>query len=180
MKTTWLTVAMLAGISAPAMAGVFVGVGIGSESKLQDQSGRFTPSGRSERLQGGYAIPLAVGRLSIEGAYTGYDLTRGGPAFSASELWLAGRYNFPIGNGFEVFGRLGVEHTALDTGDPTADASGNGMVGGAGFEFHPQFKLGVDLSAFVDFNYSKTHLDSQRLTGDTSDHLFTAGVSVGF
>lgn len=188
MKTTLVATALALGISGSAMAGGFVGIGLGSPSVVQDDTGRFSSAGRSERLMGGYAFPVAYGKLALEGAYTSAGANRQvnnvALPLDGAILWAAGRYNFPMGNGFEVFGRIGAQYTSLSStvANRPFQADGKGPVVGAGFEFHPQFKLGVDLSIWVDVTYASTHLTSAQIQipSDSSDHLYTLGVTAGF
>ena len=167
---------------------MFVGLGVGTGPQIDGStkaSGpeNFESSARTKRLELGYSIPVFTGHLAIEGAYTGLSMYLDGPnhAFDSTRLlWLAGRYNHPLGNGFEIFGRLGVQNTKLDDNN-TAHFSGTGPVLGAGAEYHLPWKLGVDASVWIDLNYAKETLTT---TGhpdvDASDDIATLGVSVGF
>ncbi|MBA3538264.1 MAG: outer membrane beta-barrel protein [Deltaproteobacteria bacterium] len=163
-----------------ATAGGFVGLGIGSEARVDDDSGRFDSNGRTGRLMGGYSLPLATGRISAEAAYTGFDVDRSGITMDGSLLWLAARYNFPLGDGFEALGRLGAQRTSLSADDGTLDSDGTGVLFGLGFEYRPKFKLALDLSFWVDFTYASATLEGPRLSTDITNHFFTLGASVGF
>src|SRR5688572_21412834 len=129
MKTASLLTSAVLGLvtfASTASAGGFVGLGIGSEARVSDDSGRFASDGRSGRLMGGYSRPLGPGKIAAEAAYTGFDVDRSAVTMSGSVLWLAGKYNYTIGDGFEAFGRLGIQRTSLSTDDPTFDTSGSG------------------------------------------------------
>ncbi|MCX5747935.1 MAG: hypothetical protein NT062_36185 [Proteobacteria bacterium] len=176
---------IVAGLGGSTFAGGFVGLGVSSPSKisLDDGLGSFSSDGRSGKLFGGYSYPLATGRIAAEVAYTGFDAYRNGNQFAGHVLSLAGRYNHRLTDGFEVFGRLGVQQSTMDAN--TVSFQGTGPVVGGGFEYHPPFKLGVDAAVYVDGNYTSTTLDradgrGQTSTVDSSDLLFSLGVVVGF
>jgi hypothetical protein len=182
-----LAVATVCLMSSSAFAGVFVGLGVGTGPEIggttsQSKPENFESSARSKRIEGGYAFPVLTGHLAIEGAYTNLSTYLNDPnhTFDSSRVWLAARYNHPLGSGFEIFGRLGVQNTKLDDNN-TSHFSGTGPVLGLGAELHPQWKLGVDLSFWIDLNYAKETLTT---TGhpdvDASDHIASLGVSVGF
>ena len=181
--STLVSTALLLGTSGSALAGGFVGLGIGSESRMDDGSGRFSSDGRSGKLFGGYQYPLAVGRIGAEASYTGYSLDRVGTTFDGRSIALAGRYNYPIADGFEVFGRLGIQHTSLDANGMTM--AGAGPLLSAGFEYHLPLKLPVNLAVYVDLSYLSQTLEStdsrgQVFEADADDRMVSLGVVVGF
>lgn len=172
------TLLAVTAISHTSHAGAFLGLGIGTGTDLGEA--RVAEDGRSLRAEGGYAIPVGIGRLAIEGMYQGFDVnTTYNGQMGARSLAVAGRYNFPLGNGFEAFARMGVQQLALTQGvRQMYDASGKGPIVGAGFELHPG--IGMDLAFWVDLTYAKATITGQTYSMDTDAHFFTAGVSVGF
>lgn len=188
MKIGLVAAATVCLASSSAFAGVFVGLGVGTGTDFDDA--HVSKDGRSTRIEGGYAMPLGPGRIAADVLYQDCDVMTSFSArpMNATMLALAARYNLALSNGFEVFARLGVHRTSVDSDvQPLLDMHGTGKLLGAGAEFHPQFKLPVDLGFFVDLTYA-----SATLNPDPTDHgtptnkidgaarFATMGVTVGF
>ncbi|HSD90393.1 MAG TPA: outer membrane beta-barrel protein [Kofleriaceae bacterium] len=186
MKTaSLLSTALVLGLSAgSAFAGGFVGLGIGSPSKLEldDNLGAFASDGRSGKLFGGYRFPVQTGYIAVEGSYTGFGLMRNGNTFDGRTLGLAAKYNHKLSDGFELFGRLGVQQTSLDASTGSFTFDGTGLLVGAGAEYHLPIKLPVDSAIYIDGTYSSFDLarSDNNAEHSANDLVFSLGVVVGF
>jgi hypothetical protein len=172
MMRAALAVAALAATSSVASAGAYVGLGVGTNA-VSEGSDRLVEDGRSARVFGGYRFrPLKYGAISVEGSISGYGLgLRDGSKFvplDAYQVTAAGRYNFPIADGFEAYGRLGVQHTSAGGDLAIYDTSGNGFLVGAGMAY--QFDIGIAKGAFasVDYQLNKVDLSGDRFKGSTA------------
>ncbi len=177
MKTALATTSLVLALASSASAGGFVGLGVGTGSQLDDGKTKFAENGRSDRLTVGYDLPLGFGRIGVEGAYTGYGLTKPGHTMDGTSIWLAGRFDLTLSDGFAVFGRLGVQTTNVTDASDSYD--GKGPVLGVGAAFRPGFKV-LDLSVWVDLTYLRSSLDHAGVVVPASDHFATAGISLGF
>src|SRR4051812_43537814 len=93
---------LLAATATSASAGGYLGIGIGTSPPGAGDYG-FVGDGRSGRLELGYSL----GRLAIEGSGTKLGLhSNDGYVYGGVSLGLAGKYNIPLGDHFEAFGRL--------------------------------------------------------------------------
>jgi hypothetical protein len=101
-----------------------------------------------------------------------------------TSVGLAGMYNFPLGNAFEVYGRLGYQHSTLSPTDSEREEyDGSGILLGGGF----QFKLPVavaSLSLFVDYTIAHSSLSSPSVLGTMEEgfttRVWTLGAKLGF
>jgi hypothetical protein len=169
-------IVIVAALAGSASAGTYVGLGIGKPSVSDDGIDEFAASGRSHRVM----LGMRFGRISVEGAYTGYDLAPdvgGGPVDSRS-LSAALKLSFPLGNNFEVFGRGGVLHTWIDGSDASMSMSGNGYTFSGGFEYG--LDLGLARAAlFVDYTRNMVELSSDGMPAlDQTASLWTLGFAV--
>jgi hypothetical protein len=178
---TALALVLVGASASSAFAGGFVGLGVGTGAA---SSGDFDidEDGRSFRLMGGYRFGgLSVGAISVEGMGTRYGMvTPDGGAWTGTTLAIAGRYNFPLGEGFEVFGRAGLQRTDLSNDESGATNAGNGFLLGAGAEFRiPTGSVG--LSLFVDYTIYRTSVSNEVYSdlGLTS-RIWTLGALVSF
>lgn len=150
MKRTVLA-AVLLFASSTASARPYVGLGVGDGVGV---SGDYSARGRTFRLLGGYkfgkiSAEASAGRASV-GAEPGTD-------YDATQLTLSGKYSQPLGEGFEVFGRVGLHHISLDRQDTDREdlnLSGSGLLFGGGVEYRP--KLPVSFW----FDYTMTYTSS--------------------
>jgi hypothetical protein len=173
---TALALVLVAASASSAFAGGFIGLGVGTGAA---SSGDFDidEDGRSFRLMGGYRF----GRISVEGMGTRYGMmTPDGGKWTGTTLAIAGRYNFPLGEGFEVFGRGGLQRTDLSNDEYGATNAGNGFLLGAGAEFRIP-TAAVGLSLFVDYTIYRTSVSNEVYSdlGLTS-RIWTLGALVSF
>jgi hypothetical protein len=174
MSRTALAVVMVAASASSAFAGGFVGLGIGTGAA---SSGDFQidEDGRSGRLMLGYRF----GRISIEGMGTRYDMVSSeGHEWTGTTLALAGRYNLPLGDNFEVFGRLGLERTDLSGKVYDEELAGNGILFGAGAEFRLPIAA-VGASLFVDYSIIRSG-SMNGVDGTLTSRIWTLGATLSF
>ncbi|MGN6110913.1 MAG: outer membrane beta-barrel protein [Kofleriaceae bacterium] len=173
MNRTCLAVILIAASSGVASAGGYIGLGIGTAPAVGSDVmsiDQLPNDGRSGKLLAG----ARFGQFSVEGAIHGYDLV-GYRAYQAS---ASGKLSLPLGSGFEVFGRLGLQHTWFDHANPVYDVDGNGYLLGAGFEY--RLNLGVASGSFwVDYQYNKASLDGDRDRFDVASRMWMLGLSIG-
>lgn len=184
MKRAVLAVALVAGSSGAATAGGYVGLGLGTGPAVNsDQlSDRLVEDGRSGRLILGHRF----GRIAFEGAVGKFDLalsipnSRATVPYDVYQAQLSGKYNLPLGDGFEAFGRIGLHKQWFTTDTSELEASGTGLVLGAGFEY--RFGTGIGgMSLFVDYQYSRADMSGDQLDfGATSTRMWTIGATLGF
>jgi hypothetical protein len=170
-------IVIVAAIASSASAGTYVGLGIGKPTVSNDGNDDFATSGRSHRVM----LGMRVGRISVEGAYTGYDVVPAvGPApVDSRSLSAALKLSFPLGNNFEVFGRGGVLHTWIDGSDASMSMSGNGFTFSGGFEYG--LDLGLARAAlFVDYTRDLVELssDDEMRVIDQTASVWTLGFAV--
>ncbi len=163
-------------LSTGASAGGYLGLGLGTQPAINDEmTPTATPVGRSLRGLGG----ARFGNVSIEGALNGFDMipSRNGPT-TMYQLSAALKLNFPLGNNFEAFGRIGLERTWLNLSDSIYDLSGDGFLVGGGFEYRLNAVL-TNASIFVDYNVHRATLESQANKVDSTTRMFGLGFTVG-
>lgn len=164
-------------VTATASAGGFVGLSIGTQPGVnQEAEDLAAPSGRGLRVLGG----LRFGRFAVEAALNYFGVVVDRVDRSVYQLSLAGKYNLPLGNDFEAFGRLGLEQTWLGVDDERYDFSGNGPMLGGGFEY--KVKTGVASGAlFVDYTIRHVELRNSRDDGpDMTSRTWSLGALVDF
>lgn len=172
-----LAVALVAASASAASAGTYLGLGIGTSAT---PSGDIPMTSNDGNHSGRLMVGSRFGRLSIEGAGSRYGFYRSNATFQGTMLAIAAKYNYPLGDNFEVFGRGGLQRTWLSTSASTlSDFAGNGWLLGAGFEY--RLDLGVGASVFVDYEHTSTSLvnqDDMRTTKDESIGMWTLGVTL--
>jgi hypothetical protein len=189
MKRALLVGAVLLATTTAASAGTYLGLGIGPDANVGGTES-ISSGGRSARLLGGYSFGgLKVGAISVEASITGQSLTYNSNArgmFDAKELALAGRYNYPIGYHFEVFGKVGVHHTWLSHQDSAHygsvyDSSGNGVLLGLGVEYRlPNIGPVHGPSFFLDYTHYMTTLEGNGFMFEgASVGMWMLGFTVG-
>ena len=169
-------IVIVAALAGSASAGTYVGLGIGKPTVTNDGNDDFATSGRSHRVM----LGVRLGRVSVEAAYTGYDLVPAlgtGPVDSRS-LSAALKLNLPLGNNFEAFARGGVLHTRIGESGASMSMSGNGYTFSGGFEYG--LDLGLARAAlFVDSTRNLVELSSDDMrTIDQTASLWTLGFAV--
>lgn len=177
MNRACLVAATLVALSGTASAG-YVGLGIGSQPALGDDA-EVRPTSRSAKLLAG----SRWGRFSIEGALGGFGIGRAAPGSlefgNAYQLSLSGKFNLPLGDNFEAFGRVGLAHTWLDAEELVYEAEGNGFLVGAGIEY--RLDVGVaGASLFFDYQINRAALEGDYQRYDLTSRMFSIGATVGF
>ncbi|HEY3805408.1 MAG TPA: outer membrane beta-barrel protein [Kofleriaceae bacterium] len=169
-----LVVSMIAAAGSIASAGPYIGIGIGTGPSLSNNTiASPEQTSRSGRLLLGYSFHVPVGRLSIEGEANTFDLDLNGVPMSSTMGGFGLKYSFPLGSGFEVFGRGGLQRTWLSNGVYAGD--GDGYYLGAGFEL----RIPIFGSVFVDYERQAATIDSSTSTTyDESAGMFTLGATV--
>jgi len=150
-----LVVAAIVLCSTSAFAGGYIGLGIGpGEASSGDLS--LSPDGRTGRLLGGFSFGKLAAEASIGQASLVQTNTQ---PYTTTQLAISGKYSYPLGDGFEVFGRLGLHQTSLSaTGRTDLNVDGSGILFGGGAEYRSK----LPVSFWVD--YTITHA---TLTGPT-------------
>jgi hypothetical protein len=170
----------LAASSSAASAGTYLGLGVGTAADMVGDSGKgvvMKGNDRSGRLILGYRF----GRFSLEATGTRYGMYQNALPFDSTMAALALKFSLPLAQGFEVFGRGGVEHTWLTTNAQGGfNEDGNGWLIGAGVEyrFHLSFVAGG--SIFVDYERAQTTFTNSMysLSYGGGAGVFMAGVTV--
>ena len=169
MKRPLLVATLLAAMSSVASAGIYGGLSVGPDAAVQDDEFDLTSPGRAVRLLGGYRF----GRLAAEASITGNTLRdREGGDVTNRQLALVGKYNYPLGSNFEVFGRAGLQYTWLTLDDrvpESYDVSGKGIIFGPGVEYALKF---VAATASIRLDYTISYASATTDQGDVS---FTSG-----
>jgi len=178
MSRSVLALVLVAASASVASAGGFVGLGIGTGAATSGDV-PFDENGRSVRLEGGYRF----GRFSIEGMGSRYALAYELNPWTATTLALAGKVNFPLGDKFEAFGRLGLQRTSITLDEGYQENAGNGFLLGGGFEYRlPVAAVGV--SVFVDYTILHTNVKNvQPAAGNEfglTSRLWTLGATLSF
>lgn len=179
MKSACLAIVIVAASSLPAHAG-YLGLGIGSAPAVNEDRDQLSADGRSGKL----ILGSRWSTVSVEGALGGYSVVRRlDPSRSAEafgdvyQASAALKLNLPLGNGFEAFARVGLAHTWLRGRVDEANASGNGKLFGAGFEYRLSFIASA--SVFVDYQYNTTRLEGDRMEMDASYRMWSLGATFG-
>lgn len=187
MKRALLVTAFVLGSAGAAAAGPYLGFAVGPVPSIDNTvpAGghlEFNGGGRSGRVLGGYrfvTLPF-IGTISVEGNITGYTLRGTDNADYGGRLaTLTGKYNYPLGGGMEVFGRLGLNHTWIAShkdGDITRE--GNGYTFGVGAEY--RFKLPMaQASAWVDYSFNTADLADTNYTRGYTARMWMLGFTFG-
>lgn len=187
MKRAALLAALLAATPSAASAGAYVGLGIGTNEV--SGSDRLVDDGRSLRLLVGYQFrPLRFGSFAVEGSIGGYGLglldRTSVVEIDATQFSLAGRFNLPLPNNFQAFGRLGVHHTSASAANSIYDTSGNGPLVGLGIEYRFDVGVGTGASVGIDYQLNKVELSGARFQNGTAfdvlERQWTLGATLGF
>ena len=149
MKSLVVAAVLLAGSSAHA--GGYIGLGIGDGQGVSGDV-PLHANGRTERLIGGFSF----GKLAVEGSVARAPLYQdGGRDYTATQLAVLGKYSLPLSDGFEAYGRLGLQRLSLDGGDPNANADGTGAIGGGGIEYRSK----LPVSFWLDYTLSNASVN---------------------
>ena len=188
MKRVALAAILLAASSSVAAAGTYVGLGIGTNA-VSESTDRLVEDGRSARLVVGYSLrPMKYGTISIEGALDGYGLGLNDRTsvveIDAFQISAAGKFNLPLADHFEAFGRLGLGHTTASAANAIYDTSGTGFLFGAGIEYRFAIGIGTGASVTLDYQLNKVTLSGDRFQGASAFNIlerqWTIGAAIGF
>jgi hypothetical protein len=179
MNRVVLAAVLLAASTSIASAGTYVGLGIGSAPSVSDSANDpYRSDGRSGRL----ALGWRMGRFSVEGALSGFSYVQanspGDGHYDSRSGQIAGKFNYPLGDNFEAFGRVGLLRTQLTPTSTTGgDVTGDGYTLGAGFEY--RLNLGVaGGSLFVDYSRNQATFGTGASAVDQTGSMWTLGVNV--
>ena len=177
MKTALVLVVGSLAISSTAVAGGYLGLALGTQPGANDdfETKIGAPTGRSLRGLAG----LRFGNVSIEAALNGFDVLA--PRYGEHTAYQASaslKLNLPIGNDFEVFGRVGAERTRLTLNNNGFDFTGDGLLAGAGIEYRLNAVL-ANASIFLDYNVHHSTMESVRFNVDDTLRIWAIGFSVG-
>jgi opacity protein-like surface antigen len=191
MTRALLVAAVLLGSSGIAAAGPYIGFAVGPSPAISNSGPdgvfnagvlEFGPNGRAGRFLGGYRFDgIKVGSISIEGALTAYGLTDQNHQndYGGRQAMLSAKYNYPLGAGFEVFGRLGVHHTWITTNiDSDITRSGSGFLIGAGAEYRFTLPM-AKASLWLDLTYNPASLEDVSYTREYAARLWMLGFTFG-
>jgi hypothetical protein len=173
MTRAGLVLFVIAAASQAASAGGYIGLGVGTSPSgeiANDTSSTTTDGSRSWTGIVGYRF----GHLSLEGTGTEYTQVYDQAVRDATQWGIALKYSLPLGNGFEAFGRGGLQRTDLSN-----DWSGDGWMLGAGFEWRFHILL-TGASAFVEYNHADTTFEppGRSATFDGTASMWTLGVTL--
>lgn len=174
MKALVLACGVLMGTAAPAAAGTYLGLGVGTAPSLGESMQTLEPASRSARL----TLGQRLGPLSLEGGAGGYDLasTTAAEARSVS-VSAGGKLSFTLQGQLEAFVRGGVERTWL-SGEGMSTLSGDGVYFGGGAELRLALPLG-STSLWVDYSRHQATLRNERTELEAQTGIWTLGLSVG-
>lgn len=188
MRRSLLAMALVVGSTGVASAGPYVGFGLGPTGTVSNDIPEGLPwreiplyaaNGRSGRVLGGYRFPSLpfIGSVSVEASIAAYGLSsQQREDYGGRQASIMGKYNYPLAGGFEVFGRLGLDHTWINShnSNTLTGGSGDGVLLGVGAEY--RFKLPMAAaSAFVDYTYSHASIDEPMFTRGYSARMWTLG-----
>ena len=172
MKRALVVAALLVGSTQAALAGPYLGLALGPSPALDSSTPGAMGAGRTARLLGGYRF----GRIAAEASATAGDLAweNDGYDYSSRQLMLAGKYSFPLGDGFEAFGKVGLMTHKVAVADKSW--SDTGYLIGAGFEYKLKVPI-APISVFVDYELSRT--DFEKDNWDLTSRQWMLGFTLG-
>lgn len=176
MKSALLVAIGVLAISGTASANSYLGLAVGTKPSINDGLESVArPYGRSLRGLAG----LRFGNVSLEGAVNGFnaDTNRGEQTVYQASASL--KLSFPLSDGFEAFGRAGVERTWLDLDDDVYNLEGDGFLLGGGVELRIN-ALVSNASVFLDYTVHRVTLKDTRDSVDATSGMFGVGVTLGF
>jgi hypothetical protein len=177
MKRAVLAMALVTVSSGVASAGGYIGLGVGTGPAIGEDTdaGSIEDDGRSARLIGG----VRFGRFSIEGGLGGFDARFNADSVRLYQLSLSGKFNLPISDGFEAYGRAGIQRTSLNHDNPDIDADGTGLMLGLGMEYVLPLAV-TKLSLWIDYQYANASMESSLPAYDVSTRMWTLGATIAF
>ncbi|MBL9012670.1 MAG: outer membrane beta-barrel protein [Myxococcales bacterium] len=138
MKSLPLVALLLAATASSAHAGGYIGLGVGDGIATTGDL-EYSAEGRTLKLIGGFAF----GKLAVEGSAQRADvlMVDAGRAYSLTQLGLAAKYSYPLSDGFELYGKLGLNRIALDPKADGLDGTGSGILAGGGVEYRSKLPV---------------------------------------
>ncbi len=184
MNRAVLAIGLLAAATGTASAGgTYIGLGIGTAPAVSEDTDRIDSESRT--VKG--LLGMRWGQWSIEGSLAGNSLVRANdrqtfvPFGDLYTLGAAVKFNLPLGNNFEAFGRVGLNHLIVRAENEAANTSGNGLQLGAGFEY--KINLGVaGGSIFVDYTINRAAMTgdvNEKLEYDLTTRTWMLGLTIG-
>ncbi len=184
LKRAALITGLLAATAGTASAGgTYIGLGIGTAPAISEDTDRVDSDSRA--LKG--ILGMRWGQWSIEGTIGTNELVRlnqAGTVFNPhGDLYVLGanaKFNLPLGNNFEAFGKLGLNHLVVRADNEQFNQSGNGLLFGAGFEYKLNLGVGGG-SIFVDYTINRASMvnESDKELGDFTTRTWMLGLTIG-
>ena len=153
--------------ASTAHAGGYIGLGIGDGIATSGDF-QYNADGRTAKLIGGFAF----GKLAVEGSAQRAGVAWPGSAvtLSMTQLGVAGKYSYPLSDGFELYGKLGLNHISLSAnGGYTqvgSDGSGSGILAGAGVEYRSK----LPVTFWLDYTLTNASIVDSDLAEPVADH----------
>ena len=174
MKSLPAAALLLAATASAAHAGGYVGLGVGDGIATSGDL-EYSAEGRTLKLIGGFAL----GKLAAEGSVQRAPIvmTATGRDYSMLQLGIAGKYSYPLGDGLELYGKLGLNHIKLGPGDSSGlDGSGSGVLIGGGAEYRSK----LPVTFWIDYTVTNAtiHIESYH-DSDLTTRQWMIGASLG-
>lgn len=180
-----LTLLILIGSSTEALAGGYVGVGMGSGSELHgDIASHFSTD--DDTANSRIIIGQSFGAVSLEASLFGSQL-RGASAMAGTEdystisLGVDVKYALGLIGSLDAYGKLGINKTWLGApAESDLDHEGRGQEIGLGLQYTFNLPL-TEVGLWADYTVQRTELrdsDHQALDGELA--MLNLGVSLGF
>jgi hypothetical protein len=155
-----------------ASAGTYIGLGVGTAPSVGNDS---IPGAGAETRSYRGLLGYSFGHLAIETELNHFDSALNTESYGWTMLGVGLKYGIPLGYGFDVYGRAGLQRTWL-----SADDSTRGIYAGAGDGLY--LGVGVELrvlpmaSVFVDYERQSATIDAVQPTSyGVSAGTFTLG-----
>jgi len=182
MKTAALVIAAATlALGHVASAGTYIGLAVGPSLDISGDTA-FKSTDRDGKLLFGLSFgPLAIEAGALRGSLAQTD---GGRGYDVTQLSISAKYDFPLAEGFEAFGRAGLQRTSLSSQSSAdmgaADADGTGLLLGAGIEYRINL-IATQASLFVEYDFASTKLNGPEFSNvSLQTRGFLLGATVGF
>ena len=172
MKSLPLVALLLGATASAAHAGGYVGLGVGDGIAATGDLD-YSAEGRTLKLIGGFAF----GKLAIEGSAqrAPVRMDANGRDYDMLQLGLVGKYSYPLSDGFELYGKLGVNRTSLGHADE-ANVPGSGLMAGGGVEYRSK----LPVTFWIDYSLANATLAMQGYNEtELTTRQWMLGVSLG-
>jgi hypothetical protein len=159
-------------VAGTAHAGGYVGLGVGDGIATTGDL-EYKAEGRTLKLIGGFAL----GKLAIEGSAQRADiwLVSAGREQSMTQLGVAGKYSYPLSDGFELYGKLGLNHITIAPKTDGPDGSGNGLLFGGGVEYRSK----LPVTFWVDYTLTNADVTFNEVDFAMTTRQWMLGASLG-